>query len=181
MQMQKGIIILLLLLAIGFDTKAKKHKPLKRVLTLKADRPGGTNGASIAWDPEHQKYYAAISGNTYFPMFVYNAEGKIVSDNMLETMFDVRGLWYNTTTRTLQANGFKNYGVAEYKMDTGYLPESVKKLPLQSKQPNDQAIGAYDPGQNALYFYDHDSSLTNAFTQGSLMRRLACSTPEKDR
>ncbi len=157
-RMKKLIVLLLLVTICGHEAGAKKAKTLKRVMTLKTDRSGGMNGASVAWNPDQKKYYAAMSGNTYFPMFVYTAEGKIISDNLQETMFDVRGLWYNTTTQTLQTNGYKNFGMAEYVTDATGMPVAVKKMALASRQPNEQATAAYNTALNVLYFYDHDSS-----------------------
>ncbi len=155
--MTKRIFILLLLVCIALDSSAKKHKTLTKVMILKADRVGGANGAAVAWDPEHQKYYTAMAGNTYFPMFVYNAEGKIISDNTLETMFDIRGLWYNPTSKTLQSNGYNDFGLAEYKMDDKDIPQSISKLPIATHQPK-QSQGAYDAEHNVIYFYDYNSS-----------------------
>jgi hypothetical protein len=126
-------------------------------MTLRLDRTGGANGASVAWEPERQKYYAAMAGNKTYPMSVYNANGKIVSGNSLETKFDVRGLWYNPGTKTIQANGYKDFGLGEYVLDENSMPESVKKMALASGQPNDQSVGAYDAGNNVIYFYDNEA------------------------
>ena len=160
--MNKALTISALFISLAVSAGARSHKTLARVMTLKIEHRGGANGAAVAWDPEHQRYYAAMAGNTYFPMFIFNAEGKRVCDTTVETMFDVRGLWYNTTTRTIQSNGYKDFGLAEYAMDEKGLPEAIKKIPVSSKQPNDQSPGAYDTGHNAIYFYDYNASTMRA-------------------
>jgi hypothetical protein len=152
------LLSLLLLLCIVADSYAQKTTALSKVMTLKIEGAGGANGANVAWYPLHKKYYAAMAGNIYYPMTIFTKEGKILSDTSLKTMFDVRGLWFNTTTNTLQANGFKDFGLGEYKLDDKDVPVSVTKLSA-SGQPDEQAAAAYDAKRNRLYFYDHESSV----------------------
>ncbi len=151
--MRKWLIILLLS-GVCSCSVIKKHKMPTKVAILKIEHTGGINGAAVAWDPDHQIYYAAMAGNTYFPMFMYNTEGKRIGDTTMNTMFDVRGLWYNTSAKALQANGYKKFGLAEYVLGTDLAPESIKKMTIPSRQPNEQSAGAFDTGNKVLYFYD---------------------------
>jgi hypothetical protein len=155
--MKNWLIILLIACTSCKTLFVKKTKKLSKIMTLKIEHRGGTNGAGVAWHAGQQKYYTAITGNTYFPMFVYDAEGKRLGDTTMNTMFDVRGLWYNTSSGTLQTNGFKNFGIAEYLLDNEGMPESVKKLALASRQPDSQSVGAFDTGSKVLYFYERNS------------------------
>lgn len=165
--MRKGIVFLLLW-GICSCTLAKKRKVSSRVAVLKIEHTGGINGAGVAWDPDHQIYYAAIAGNSYFPMFMYNAEGKRIGDTTMNTMFDVRGLWYNTTTKTLQASGYKSFGLAEYILGSDLAPESIRKMPIPSRQPNEQSAAAFDTGNKVLYFYDSSTgNVIREFFTGS--------------
>ena len=157
--MKSIITILSILLISGITANAQKQttgdKSLKQVLTLKIDREGGANGANVAWHPGQKKYYAAMAGNETFPMEVFDASGKILSPDNLETMFDVRGLWYNPVSKTLQANGYDNFGWSDYKLDAKGIPVSSRKLSVITSQPDAQSVAAFDTKNNVLYFYDY--------------------------
>jgi hypothetical protein len=157
-QMKKTIILLVLLAGIAGCATTRNNKTLTKVMTLKIGRPGGINGTAVAWDSVRKKYYTAFSGNKSFPMVVFNEQGKVQSNDTLKTMFDVRGLWYNTTTNTLQTNGFKDGGLAEYALNDLGIPTSVTKLAITDAQPNEQCVGAYDQEENMIYYYDSGST-----------------------
>ncbi len=129
---------------------------LSYVMKLRIDREGGANGANVAWHPVHKKYYAAQAGNMTFPLIVFDANGSKVSSDDLTTMWDVRGFWYNPNTRTLQANGYNDFGLAEYPISSQGIPLEPMKLDIPSSQPSSQSAGAYDARNNILYFYDMD-------------------------
>ena len=158
--MKNAIIVSLLCLPIGLSATAQtRHaaqKMLKPVLILKVDREGGANGANVAWHPVQKKYYAAMAGNESFPLMVYDARGNILNPATLNTMFDVRGLWYNPVSKSLQANGYDNFGWSEYKLDAKGIPVSSRKLSVLVSQPDPQSVAAYDPKKNVLYFYDYN-------------------------
>jgi hypothetical protein len=158
--MKKLTFFAALLLFIGFNAYGQKQnaKPLKQVMTLKIDREGGANGASVAWHPVQKKYYAAMAGNISFPMEVFDANGKMLSNDTLETMFDVRGLWYNPATKTLQSNGYDDFGWSEYKLNAKGIPVANRKLTVVTSQPDPQSVGAYDAKKNVVYFYDAQST-----------------------
>ncbi len=157
--MKKIASVLTLLLFAGIATfaqnKAAADKTLKPALILKIEREGGANGANIAWHPVQKKYYAAMAGNETFPMTVFDVNGKVLSSDNLETMFDVRGLWYNPTSKTLQANGYDNFGWSDYKLDGKGMPVSSRKLSVATSQPDAQSVGAFDTKNNKLCFYDY--------------------------
>ncbi|MFM7672298.1 MAG: hypothetical protein ACKO6Q_06880 [Bacteroidota bacterium] len=125
---------------------------LKHVFQLEIPREGGANGASVAWHPIEKKYYAAMAGNISFCMGVFDVKGKLLSSPELETMFDVRGLWYNPSRKTLQMNGYNDFGWGEYKLNSKGLPTSVKILREGMNQPYDQSAGAFNPKGNVIYF-----------------------------
>ncbi len=136
---------------------ADKATTLKEVLTLKIDRSGGANGAAVAWHPGQKKYYAAQAGNATFPMEVFDEKGKMLSDDQLETKKDVRGMWYNPTSKTLQITTYNTEGWWEYKLDSKGMPVSVSKLPGEASQPDPQSAGVYDPKKATVYFYDMEN------------------------
>ncbi len=133
--------------------------PLKKVVELKMPREGGANGASVSWHPVLKKYYAAMAGNVSYCLGVFDGTGKLLSPPELKTSFDIRGLWYNPHTKTLQMNGYSDFGWAEYRLDRKGFPDSVKLLNEGSNQPDDQSAGAFDPQKNVIYFLNEDGNL----------------------
>ena len=140
---------------LGFAQLKKQDTVLlKRVMVLKVKGEGGANGAAVAWDPVAKRYYTAIAGNADFPMSVFNAGGMLISDTNLKTQIDVRGLWYDTKTKTLQANGYNETGWVSYKLNSKGIPESVTTIFEGMVQPNQHAVGTFDAKGNSVYFLD---------------------------
>ncbi|MBI3718239.1 MAG: hypothetical protein HY252_06545, partial [Sphingobacteriales bacterium] len=150
--MKKYFILFLLLLLFQTTAFSQKERKLKKVLELKIPREGGMNGASVAWNPVAKRYYAAIAGDKTNFIGVYDASGKLLSPSSLEAGCDVRGIWYNDSSKTLQLNGYKDFGWAEYILDSNGFPSSIKMLHPGVHQPNDQSVGAYNAANNYLYF-----------------------------
>lgn len=127
---------------------------LTKVLELTIDTKGGANGACVAWHPGQKKYYAAMAGNETFQMAVFNENGKLLSDTGLTTLIDVRGLWYNPNTKTLQANGYSETGWGEYELGSKGIPTKVNTLFTGLHQPGEQSVGAYDYKKNGVIFFN---------------------------
>ena len=124
--MKKSFLIFGLLtcvILVNAQTMQKDTLQIKKVLELKIKGEGGANGASVAWNSVLKQYYCAVAGNSDFPMSVFNASGTLVSDSTLKTLVDVRGLWYNSITKTLQANCYNDAGWITYKLDTKGIPD----------------------------------------------------------
>ncbi len=158
----KKIFLVLAILAIAHNSNSQNEtgKRLKKVLQLKITREGGANAAGVAWHPIQKKYYAAMAGNANFQMGVYDPSGKILHNSEQKTYFDVRGFWYNPNTKTLQANGYNEFGWTEFKLNAKGMPVSVKPLyDSVMYQPDEQSIGAYDPQKDAVYFFNPDGNL----------------------
>ncbi len=139
-------------------------KTLKQVLELKMPKTAdddmpGTRGASVVWHPVQKKYYAAFAGNMGYPLAVFDIKGKRLSADTLATMFDIRGMWYNPTTKTVQMNGYDDFGWAEYKLDSKGLPIDVVGLFDGMNQPDEQSTGIYNAREKAVYFIGSDGNL----------------------
>jgi hypothetical protein len=157
------LLVALLLLAIYAQAgKKATTRDIKKVMTLKIDRPGGGNAAAVVWHPDLKRYYAAQAGNADFPLEIFDDKGTMVSDDNLTTMFDIRGLWYNKQRKTFQMNGYKDFGWAEYKLDSKGIPISVKRMPGATGQPDQNSGAAYDDENDVVYFLD--------YSEGSLAR-----------
>jgi hypothetical protein len=156
----KQVAILVLTIALFTNTiNAQSTKTLTKVLELAMPDGGGANGASVCWHPVSKKYYAAIAGNTSYPLGLFDSKGKILSPADQTTMFDIRGLWYNTKTKTLQMNGYNDLGWVEYKLSSKGLPASTKQLRDGMAQPAEQSVAAYNSKANLIYFLNDDGEI----------------------
>jgi hypothetical protein len=165
--MKKTIVLSAVSLLLAFNSFAQPAaKTLKKILELKMpktvdDDMPGTRGASVAWHPVQKKYYAAFAGNMGYPLAVFDEKGKRVSDDDLTTQFDIRGLWYNPTSKTIQMNGYAESGWAEYKLDTKGIPTETGELFEGQNQPDAQSTGTYNSREKAVYFFHNaDGTLT---------------------
>ena len=157
--MKKILLLTVLFSGIAFSGNAQEPKPVKKVLELKIPREGGANAASVAWHPIEKKYYAAMAGNVAFCIGVYDATGQLLSEPTQEAMFDVRGLWYNPGTKTLQMNGYNDFGWGEYKLNEKGIPVDVGMLHEYMNQSTKQSAGSYDPLRNVLYFFNEKGNI----------------------
>ena len=134
-------------------------KQLKKVSELKIPREGGANGATVAWHPVFKKYYAAMAGNVSYCLGIFDGAGKLLSPPGLNTKFDIRGLWYNPATKTLQMNGYNDFGWCEYSLNSKGFPDTVKVLHEGMHQPDEQSVGAFNPQKKLVYFFNEDGNL----------------------
>lgn len=128
-------------------------------MELKIPGESGHNGASVVWHPLLKRYYAPMAGNVDYTLGVFDATGKCISSPQQKTLFDVRGLWWNPGTKTLQMNGFSDHGWAEYKLDGKGMPVSAEILHEQMNQPDEQSVGAYNPKEKMIYFFNSDGEI----------------------
>ncbi|MCO6498508.1 MAG: hypothetical protein J5I50_12695 [Chitinophagaceae bacterium] len=151
------LIFTVALLTFHTDTNAQKAKSrtLKKVLELKipAEQTSGSNGVGVAWHPLQKKYYTALGGNKNFGMSVFDANGKLLSSPELKAMSDLRGLWYNELTKTIQGNAFLDGGWLEYVLDSKGIPTGIQIIRKGKNQPDNYSVGAFNPKENAIYFF----------------------------
>ena len=159
----KKIIISLLMLS-PFLLPAQLVKTLKKTITL--NMPGkvyvsyntgkdslpGTRGGAVAWHPVQKKYYAAFAGNQSYPLAVFDGKGKLLSDDKLTCMYDLRGLWYNTKLKKICGNGYGDIGWLSYKLNSNGIPEDAVIDAAGMNQPGSQTIGTYNSKLNTVCF-----------------------------
>lgn len=151
--MKKLTIILLSLLIVTFNAAAQLiAKPVKKVATLSMPGETGNNGGSVVWHPVLKKYYASFAGNSSYPMGVFDPTGKLISPEDLETSFDTRGLWYNTITKRIEANGYADYGWIAYKLSPKGIPVDTVQIIEGQNQPDQQSVGVFDAVQKKIAF-----------------------------
>jgi hypothetical protein len=150
-------LFLSLLFLSPFLLPAQTVKSLKKTITLKMPKTAdddmpGTRGASVVWHPVQKKYYAAMAGNVAYPIAVFDAAGKRLSDDDVECQVDVRGLWYNAKTKKLSGNGYGETGWFSYSLDENGIPYEAEVLYEGQNQPGDQSVGSYNTAKNMVYF-----------------------------
>jgi len=160
------ILILALSLLTGV-VSAQSTKTLNKVLELQMPGEGGANGAAVCWHPVAKKYYAAMAGNSSYPLAIFDTKGSRTSPEDQTTMFDIRGLWYNTKTKALQTNGYNELGWVEYKLNSKGLPASTKQIRDGMAQPDEQSVGAYNFKDNLIYFLNEDGNIDVYDAEGS--------------
>jgi hypothetical protein len=157
----KKISVFAILFLVSLAVVAQPVKELKKILELKipSSREEGANAAAVAWHPVQKKYYAAMAGNPIHFIGVFDTKGKLLNPETQEALFDLRGLWYNSTTKTLQMNGYNDYGWAEYILDKKGFPSATKILHEEMNQPAEHSVGAFNPKENVVYFLNSEGSI----------------------
>lgn len=110
-------ILLMLGLATTMFTTAQS--PLMNSncdITLTVQGEDGTNGVSVTYNPSTQLYYTVFAGNSMYPIEVHSSSGTSIATQ--EVGFDVRGMWYNPSTKTIQGISYDNQGGFEIKLNT---------------------------------------------------------------
>lgn len=131
------------------------QKPLKKTTasaTLKLTLPDGTNGSSVAWDPEQKRYFTLVAGNADFPVEVFNEQGKSLGGSSAGA--DLRGLWFYPEKGEIEANGYGDYGYYVIVQDASGIPTGdVETIHDGMSQPEEQSVGCYDPVKKCVVFY----------------------------
>ncbi len=122
-------------------------------LTYEMSQNSGTNAAAVAWNPEKRVYYTVIAGNKSFPLEAFNAQG--VTQYEGESGQDLRGMWYNPKSNTVQANGAGEMGWFEAEIDVTGAPQRWRKISSGKNQPDFQSVGAYDSKKKKVVFIDY--------------------------
>jgi len=176
--MKKVILLVLVFLTASAISEAQPRIPLKKVMELQmrakvedddTDMPG-TRGASVIWHPVQKKYYASFAGNTAYPMGVFDAKGKRLSDDKQTTMIDTRGLWYNPVTKSVSGNAYSENGWFAYTLDNSGIPTDINVSKEGMNQPDAQSVGTYNTTAKQvlflkgaqIYMYDAEGSLLDS-------------------
>jgi hypothetical protein len=146
----KYLLILLVFIFSSVKQFAQvKERELKKRIDLLMPMPmddtyKGTRGGSVVWNPVLKKYYAVFAGNKGYPLGIFDATGKLLSDIDQEAKIDHRGLWYVPETKTIMGNGYDSIGWFKYQLDAKGNLISVKELFPGLNQPDEQAVGTYN-------------------------------------
>ena len=157
----KKLLFILTIIATMFSANAQPatEKLLKKGMTLTMprtieDEMPGTRGASVVWHPLQKKYYAAMAGNTGYPLGVYDATGKKLSQDSLNCDADIRGLWYNPQKKQIQGNAYSDYGWFSYTLNAKGISATADIFMEGLNQPDAQSAGTYSTARQEVLFLD---------------------------
>lgn len=172
------LLPLFLLAFVIFSCNKKITKEPLKTLRLKFKGTGGSNGTAVAYDPNKKLYYAAIAGNSTFPLEVFDEKGNNVHHGA--TGFDLRGMWWNNDRKELEGNGYDDFGVTGFTLDASGHPAGGKiSYTKNSMQPDAQSAGAYDyKSKRIIYYYEGGLHIIkrDGFTiEGKVMLQLPVS------
>jgi hypothetical protein len=160
----KKYFLAAMLLALAIDLSAQ-NRTLKKVLELAMPGDLGSNGASVVYHPVQKKYYCAFAGNSDYPLAAFDLKGKLLTDATITTGFDVRGIWYNSKTKTIQANGYNDFGWTNFKIDKQGVPTGNEVFIGGMTQPDAQSVGLFNDKLQKIYFLK-DISIVKYDLQG---------------
>ncbi|MEO5892421.1 MAG: hypothetical protein ABIQ31_19385 [Ferruginibacter sp.] len=164
--MKKLFLALLFTTLIPSLIFAQETRELEKVIELKMPGGNGRNGACVAYHPLQKKYYAGFAGNALYPMAVFDTMGKRISKDDLHVGFDLRGIWYNTMTGTLQANGYQDFGWTDLTLNKMGIPIANKIFLKETSQPTEQSVGCWDDKNGLIYFLS-DNKIVACYLNGS--------------
>jgi hypothetical protein len=175
--MKRIFLFAALLFVVSNSLQAQLTQTLKKVVELKMPKAAdddmpGTRGASVVWHPVQKKYYAVMAGNAAYPLAVFDATGKRISNDDLTAMNDSRGLWYNPAKKEINGNGFGKTGWFKYVLDKKGIPTESPITLEGLNQPDEQCVGAFHPVRKEVLFL-HDGAvslyaLADGSTSGSV-------------
>jgi hypothetical protein len=126
-------------------------------LSLQLKGMEGKNGNAVIYNPDKELYYASIAGNEIYPLETFDLNGKNLFQG--ETGADVRGVWYNSKTKNLEANCYSEIGYYVIKTDSrGYAGTGVEEILSGMNQPSPNSCGNIDNKGNTVLFY-HSGSI----------------------
>ena len=141
-------------------------------VTLTYVQGGGTNATGVAFNPTMSLYYAAIAGNTGFPLETFSAAGAPLFQT--NTGFDMRGMWWNPNTNQLESNGYNTGGIWKYNLNaSGYALNTGISIFTGMNQPTAQSNGDYNCADNEIVYYNAGAIMRRNRTTNALIGSLA--------
>lgn len=86
---------------------------------------GGTNACAVTYNPDTRLYYTAFAGNAAFPLEAFDESGQ--NRYTGEVGADIRSLWYDAKSRSLQGLAYPQKGKFAIGLDASGLPVSLKE------------------------------------------------------
>ncbi len=132
----KKIVSTIALLLLFAQVFSQTKTPTGYTVKLHLQSTAGTNGSVVTYNAAKGLYYTIIAGNADYPIDVFDANGNWKT--YIDAGQDMRGLWYNTATNSLEGNNtdgdLYSWGL-DSKGLPGNNPKSLyKNVPVQNLQ-----------------------------------------------
>jgi hypothetical protein len=113
----------------------------------------GNNASAVAFIPGPNVYITVIAGNEAFPLEVFDAQGNTIHSQ--EVGLDIRGIWYNPTTKELEANAIGERGWYSMTLNEKGIPNGDWQVIRDGQfQPDEQSVLSYvTPKKKLVTFY----------------------------
>ena len=109
MKFSKLVALSAITFFLSSSLSAQKNLELTgKTLTLQLKGSEGKNGNAVVYNSDKALYYASIAGNETYPLETFSESGENLFQG--ETGVDVRGVWYNSNSKNLEANCYDELG-----------------------------------------------------------------------
>jgi hypothetical protein len=126
------------------------------VLKLNFEGYDGTNASAVTYNEKNKLYYSGIAGNQSFPIAVFSTDGKNIDQQ--EAGWDLRGLWYNPSSNSLEGNSYNSEGIFTLQLDSRGLFEGYAESVFNyNDQPSANAVGSYDYDLDEILYLSSDA------------------------
>jgi hypothetical protein len=165
--------IVLILFAMGLSNAIAQpvlHSIAELKMSLAFTDKSGTNGAAVAFNPSEKVYYAVMAGSEEFPLEKFDIFGNSIIS--AKAGIDVRGMWWNPKTKSLEMNAYGDYGYYKIELKENGDPMGIaSKLVFGQNQPSEQSSAAFDPVKQQLFFYDNGVIYTYSLKSGKVRKK----------
>jgi hypothetical protein len=111
----------------------------------------GTNGSAVAFNPLEKVYYCVMAGNEEYPLEKLDLKGNHLAGAIAGV--DVRGMWWNPKSGSLEVNAFGDLGYYKIDLEENGDPSGIViQLVSGQNQPSEQSTAAFDPVKQKLFF-----------------------------
>ena len=143
-------LILSVILFFGTQTGYSQCSILANAIQQTPTISGGTSYTkfSVAHNPVNNVYYT-LNGN-------YVQTHSTSTGAMLTSMYssNLRSIWWNSNTNALEGNGYGSTGIVQFTLNaTGYPTSRSTLFSGSNHQPNSNSQGAYDSGNNEIFYF----------------------------
>jgi hypothetical protein len=125
---------------------------------------------SVAYNPVNNVYYT-LNGN-------YLQTHSTVTGALLISMYSsgLRSIWWNANTSALEGNGYSSLGIVQFTLSSiGYPTSRTTLFSGSNHQPTLNSQGAYDSGNNEIFYFYNGYVYRYSRVTGSLLGTTAVS------
>ena len=125
-----------------------------QVVTLAVGNARTDNQSGMAYDPVSGLYHSGNAGSPIYNGFTWNGSGVLQSSGTQGV--DVRGIWYNSNTGSVEANSYNSgapgQGLYTLNLDgSGNFVDSGTQIRSLPGSAGVQSVMDYDASRNVLY------------------------------